>query len=93
MSNLRKLKAFESIDNGFHHVSVSRNDRLPSWEEIKYIREKYCDKDKFYVIVLPPEKHYVNVHQFCMHLWEVKSKPEIETWSEDSVTIGDIGGN
>jgi len=80
MSNLRKLKIIESIDNGFHHVSVSRNDRLPSWDELKYIRYKYCDPDKFYVMVFPPEQYYVNIHQFCFHLWEVKSNQEIDLW-------------
>jgi len=80
MSRLRRLKVLESIDDGFHHISFSRNDRLPTWDEVKYIREKYADPEKFYVMVLPPKQYYVNSHQFCFHLWEVKSKIETNLW-------------
>lgn len=76
------LRIIDSIDNDLHHVSLSRPHRLPTWEEIKWVRDKYCKPDSFYAVVLPPERYYVNFHKYCMHLWEVKSKHEVETWME-----------
>ena len=82
MKSAKKIVVFQSTDNGLHHLSLSHPHRLPTWEEIKYVRQKFGDPQKFYAIVLPPEQFYVNLHPFCMHLWEVKSEHEVKTWSE-----------
>ena len=74
------MQVVESIDNGLHHLSISHKHRLPQWDEIKNMRGKFGDPNKFYAIVLPPKQYYVNVHKFCMHVWEVKSEQEINTW-------------
>lgn len=72
----------ESIDADRHHISFSKKSVLPSWSDVKAVREKFCKKNTFYVMVLPPEEFYVNLHKFCFHLWEVKSKEEIDVWSQ-----------
>lgn len=86
MKSTKKFVVLQSVDNGLHHISISHPHRLPRWEEIKWVREKYGDPSKFYAMVLPPEEFYVNLHQFCMHLWEVKSELEVSTWSEMKTT-------
>jgi hypothetical protein len=52
------------------HVSVSRIDRYPSWEEIKKVREKFLPMDKPAMMVFPTKDYYVNLHQNCFHVWE-----------------------
>jgi hypothetical protein len=80
MKSTKKITVIQSIDSGYDHISLSHPHRLPTWDEIKYMRNKYGDPNKFYVIVLPPMEFYLNLHEFCMHLWEVKSEPEINIW-------------
>jgi len=53
------------------HISVSRKDRLPSWEEMKAVRYQIAPAHYTMAMLLPPEKEYVNVHNFCFHLWEI----------------------
>ena len=51
------------------HVSISRADRFPSWEEILEIKEQlFGDVDC--MMIMPKKEDYVNVHQFCFHVWK-----------------------
>lgn len=56
------------------HVSVSRHDRYPTWEEIKDTKDAFIGRDKLAVQFLPAAKDYVNIHQNCFHLWHVLDK-------------------
>lgn len=80
MKSAKKIRVFSTTDAGLHHISFSHPHRLPTWDEVKYVRDGYGDPNKFYVMVLPPKEFYVNFHQFCFHLWEVKSEYETEIW-------------
>lgn len=76
------MLVMKSIDAGREHLSASHKHRYPTWDEMKRFREKYLDKDKFYVMVFPPKKHYVNCHAYCFHLWEVLDDYEKNLWGE-----------
>lgn len=68
------LAVIASMDRSIHgallHVSLSRADRLPSWEEVKAIRAAFYPADIDVMMVLPAERDYVNVHDYCFHLWQ-----------------------
>ena len=52
------------------HVSCSRKDRLPSWEELGEVKAAiFGDVDV--CMILPKEEDYVNLHNFCFHLWQM----------------------
>lgn len=55
------------------HVSISRPDRYPSWDEIaKAWYELVPESEKRTgVLFLPPKSEYINVHNFCFHIHEV----------------------
>jgi len=57
-------------DNGLHHLSISRKDRLPNYEEMKTARYQFLSDIDYMVQIFPPTRDFVNVHQFCLHLWE-----------------------
>lgn len=60
----------------YKHVSLSHESRLPSWKEIKAVKEKYFG-DVTVIQVLPDSKKYINIHPYCMHLWKyIGSKME-----------------
>jgi hypothetical protein len=45
--------------------------RLPTWEEIKTARYKFCPDDTYMAMILPPTREYVNLHPTTMHLYEI----------------------
>jgi hypothetical protein len=53
------------------HLSISRTDRHPSWDEMKTARYRLLPHDVTFAILLPPPPFYVNVpsqdHVFHMH--------------------------
>lgn len=52
------------------HVSISRQDRYPSWNEIIEIKLKFFGDRKDSMMVIPKREDYVNVHENCFHVWE-----------------------
>lgn len=53
------------------HASMSYGDHLPSWEEIKLVREAIFPLEVDTAMILPRQSDYVNVHNFCLHLWQI----------------------
>ena len=51
------------------HVSVIHRDRLPTWDELREVKDWLVGRDRLAVQVLPPAGEYVNVHPNCLHLW------------------------
>jgi hypothetical protein len=58
------------------HVSVSRLGALPSWEELKEVKELLLG-DRLAVQILPPRAHWVNVHNTTLHLWARLDQPAV----------------
>jgi hypothetical protein len=53
------------------HLSISRVDRYPNWDEIKAARYELLPLHLTFAMLLPPPGDYVNIHPNCFHLWEV----------------------
>lgn len=51
------------------HVSVSRRSRLPSWEDLRAVKDAFIGRDRTALQVLPPAAKHVNIHAYCLHLW------------------------
>lgn len=61
----------DTVEHGvLLHVSASRRDRDPSWDEIKMIREAFYPLSVDVMMVLPRAEDYVNIHEHCFHLWQ-----------------------
>lgn len=52
------------------HLSVSRRDRIPNWEELVKIKEIFLGKEAEAIQVLPPRSKWVNFHPNCLHLYQ-----------------------
>ncbi len=72
---------------GWEHVSVSRRDRCPSWEEMCQIKSLFWGPDDCVVQYHPPESDYVNNHPFCLHLWRPVG---IEFPAPPSLMVGEV---
>jgi len=51
------------------HVSFSRSDRMPTYDDLQLVREHFIGTDRLCLQVFPREEHYVNLHPHCLHLW------------------------
>lgn len=64
-----RSKAYMKDGSVWIHVSVSRRNRNPSWEEIMKVKNEFIGEDKEAYQVLSAKKDHVNLHPFCFHLW------------------------
>ena len=57
---------------GWEHVSVSihNKNRCPTWDEMCMIKDIFWSKDDVVVQYHPAKSQYVNIHQYCLHLWK-----------------------
>jgi hypothetical protein len=70
---------------GWEHVSVSRRDRCPTWDEMCQVKDMFWDTEDCVVQFHPPRSEYVNMHPNCLHLWrEVGAEFRIP----DSILVG-----
>jgi hypothetical protein len=65
----QKVQVIASTGLGWEHVSVSRQDRCPTWEEMCQIKNIFWDEDDCCIQFHPPKSEYVNNHPFCLHIW------------------------
>lgn len=57
---------------GGRHISVSCPDRLPTWDEMLFIRLNLLPLDEDFILPLPRLSDYVNAHEYCLHLYSRK---------------------
>ena len=58
------------VETGWH-LSITRRDRLPDWEEVRDARYALVPDEAVMAMLLPPRDQYVNAHEFCLQLYEV----------------------
>ena len=59
-----------SNGGGWDHVSVSYANRCPTWDEMCKVKEIFFYDDECCVEYHPAKKNYVNVHNYCLHIWK-----------------------
>jgi hypothetical protein len=53
------------------HISMSHADRLPEWSELVEVAH-VLRPGVVFCIGVPPKSWWMNVHEFTLHLWELK---------------------
>lgn len=54
----------------WQHVSASLRNRVPSWEEMCFLKNLFWEQEECVVQFHPPKSDYVNVAKNCLHLWK-----------------------
>ena len=54
---------------GWEHVSVSRRDRCPTWDEMCQIKALFWEESDCVIQYHPASHDYINNHPNCLHLW------------------------
>lgn len=65
----------EADGRRWHHVSLSRASRLPSYEDVLLVRRLFIGECAECYQVFPPAARHVNVHPYCLHLWRCLDAP------------------
>lgn len=65
----QRLRVIASDHEGWEHVSVSRQDRCPTWEEMCAVKALFWDAEDTVMQLHVPQSEWVNNHPNCLHLW------------------------
>jgi hypothetical protein len=64
------------------HLSIAHPSRLPEWRHLAEIAHEVRPGVVF-VMALPPKSWWINIHDYCLHLWEVKDDPLVDSWRRE----------
>lgn len=81
----QKVRVIASNGMGWEHVSVSRKDRPPLWDEMCQIKAMFWGPEDCVIQYHPPEADYVNNHGNCLHLWR---SIDVEMPRPESILVG-----
>lgn len=65
------------------HLSIAHPFRLPTWSEIKQARAELLPVDLHFCQPMPPAKYWINAHEYCLHLWEIKDPDLTAQWEAE----------
>lgn len=54
------------------HLSIAHHKRYPTWEEVVTARYSLIPDEAAMAMMLPSQKEYIDMHQFCFQLHEIK---------------------
>lgn len=80
------LLCIASNGGGWDHVSVSKRNRrrIPTWEEMDYIKRLFFLPTEMAVQFHPPEANHINIVNNCLHLWRPQGGTSIASGGEVS---------
>lgn len=55
--------------HGWDHVSVSRIDRCPVWEEMEFVKRTFFKPTETAMQLHVPVSDHISCFPFCLHLW------------------------
>jgi hypothetical protein len=55
--------------HGWDHVSVSRRDRTPTWEEMERVKRWLFENNETAMQLHVPPSDHINVHGHALHIW------------------------
>ncbi len=61
--------ATEADGRRWLHVSCSRPNRIPDWDDLRTVKDLFIGADRKAVQVFPPKAEYVNINSNVLHLW------------------------
>lgn len=65
----KMLQYVFSWGGGWEHLSVSLPRKCPTWEQMCKMKEIFYDDEEVCVEYHPRRSDYVNMHQYCLHIW------------------------
>lgn len=63
------LRVVASNGGGWDHVSVSRHNRCPNWNEMEHVKRLFFKDDETAMQLHVPPSEHLSLHPFCLHIW------------------------
>lgn len=69
------------------HVSFSRQNKLPSYNDLKLVKNVFIGKDKKAIQIFPEDDAHVNLMPNCLHLWHCLDGDPLPdfTWGKNTL--------
>jgi hypothetical protein len=55
----------------WEHLSVSRKNRTPNWQEMEHVRKMFAEPTETWVQFHVPVTDHINIHPNCLHMWRL----------------------
>ncbi len=68
-------KAIEQDGKEWTHLSFSRKNRIPTYQDMVLVKAVFLGPDKDAIMVLPRKSMHVNIHKYCLHLFSAEEMP------------------
>ena len=69
------------------HLSCSHQRRVPTWTELREIKDVFFGPDRYAYQVLPPGSHYVNINPRVLHLWHCLDEDPLPDFTSGSNSL------
>ena len=63
------LRVIVSWGEGWEHASISLENRVPTWDEMCFVKDMFWLSNECVIQYHPAQKDYINCHNYCLHLW------------------------
>jgi hypothetical protein len=61
--------ATDPIAEGWEHVSISTERRIPNWTEMCFVKDLFWDPEETVIQLHPPKSQWISNAPHCLHLW------------------------
>lgn len=65
-----ELACMASCGEGWDHLSVSRKNRCPNWNEMEQVKRLFFRDDEIAMQLHVSVSDHISVHPFCLHIWK-----------------------
>lgn len=83
------LRIIAGVGMGWDHVSVSTENRCPTWEETELVRTLFFRDDETVMQLSVPRAQHINFHPYCLHMWRPQTEDEIEAQKKEWLAHGE----
>lgn len=84
-----RLRAIISVGMGWDHVSVSLQNRCPTWPEMDAVKKLFFKDTETVMQLHVPSSDHINIHPFCLHLWRPQTMDELQDNKESWLKSGE----
>lgn len=85
VGGLRIIHSLDVLDDDeeWEHVSVSRRNRLPSWDDLVLVKERFVGPEREALQLLPKRSEHINLARHCLHIWARTSRSRVVMPEDD----------
>tara|TARA_Y100000310_G_scaffold343463_1_gene451203 strand:- start:1249 stop:1530 length:282 start_codon:yes stop_codon:yes gene_type:complete len=79
--------AIEQDNRRWCHLSIAREDVLPSYDDLCHVKRLFLGADAKAIQMFPPEAEHVNIHSYCLHLFYCTDEDPLPDFTRGSGSL------